>query len=157
VSLYTSCNYRKNVFFKYCVTILVVITYLSNVVVIIVRIVLISSFLFYCLLSNHSFPTNPNSSTNCFQLILFCVTTLQTTFAQCVRLFLIFETGASRGMHRITVRQLEAMVRLSEALARLHLVDEVTPGMVKEAFKLLRKSIVTVQYDDVDLAEEEGK
>ena len=73
------------------------------------------------------------------------------------RLFWIFETGASRGMHRITVRQLEAMVRLSEALARLHLVDEVTPGMVKEAFKLLRKSIVTVQYDDVDLAEEEGK
>ena len=63
--------------------------------------------------------------------------------------------GASRGMHRITVRQLEAMVRLSEGLARLHLVDEVTPGMVKEAYKLLRKSIVTVQYDDVDLAEDE--
>jgi DNA replication licensing factor MCM6 len=63
--------------------------------------------------------------------------------------------GASRGMHRITVRQLEAMVRLSEGLARLHLVDEVTPAMVKEAYKLLRKSIVTVQYDDVDLAEEE--
>ncbi len=63
--------------------------------------------------------------------------------------------GASRGMHRITVRQLEAMVRLSEGLARLHLVDEVTPAMVKEAYKLLRKSIVTVQYDDVDLAEDE--
>ena len=36
--------------------------------VIIVRIVFIGSFLFYCLLSNHSFPTNPNSITNCFKL-----------------------------------------------------------------------------------------
>jgi len=36
----------------------------SNVAVIIVRIVLINSFLFYCLLLNHSFPTNPNNITN---------------------------------------------------------------------------------------------
>jgi len=49
-----------------------------------VRIVFISSFLFDCLLLNHSFPTNPNSVTNCFKLILFYFTTLQTTFAQCV-------------------------------------------------------------------------
>jgi hypothetical protein len=40
----------------------------SNVAVIIVRIVFISAFIFYCLLCNHSFPTNPNSVTNCFQL-----------------------------------------------------------------------------------------
>ena len=40
----------------------------SNVAVIIVRIDFISSFLFCCLLSNHSFPTNPNRITNCFQL-----------------------------------------------------------------------------------------
>ena len=46
----------------------------------------ISAFHFYCLLCNHSFQTNPNSVTNCFKLIL-SVTTLQTTFAQCVRLF----------------------------------------------------------------------
>ena len=38
----------------------------SNVAVIIVRIVFISSFLFYCLLLNYSFPTNPNKITNCF-------------------------------------------------------------------------------------------
>ena len=50
----------------------------SNVAVIIVSIVFISSFLFYCLLLNHSFPTNPNKITNCFKLIL-SVTTLQTT------------------------------------------------------------------------------
>ena len=41
------------------------------VAVIIVRIVFISSFFFYCLLLNHSFPTNPNRITNCFKLILF--------------------------------------------------------------------------------------
>ena len=40
----------------------------SNVAVIIVRIVFISSFFFYCLLLNHSFPTNPNKITNCFKL-----------------------------------------------------------------------------------------
>ena len=62
----------------------------SNVAVIIVKLIFISAFLFYCLLCNHSFPTNPNSVTNCFKLIL-SITTLQTTFAQCVRLFLIFE------------------------------------------------------------------
>ena len=34
--------------------------------VIIVGTVFISPFLFYCLLLNHSFPTNPNRITNCF-------------------------------------------------------------------------------------------
>ena len=40
----------------------------SNVAVIIVRIVFISSFLFYCLLLNHGFKNNPNNITNCFKL-----------------------------------------------------------------------------------------
>ena len=40
----------------------------SNVAVIIVRTVFICSFLFYCLLLHHSFQTNPNRITNCFQL-----------------------------------------------------------------------------------------
>ena len=38
----------------------------SSVAVIIVKVIFISTFLFYCLLYNHSFPTNPNSVTNCF-------------------------------------------------------------------------------------------
>ena len=61
----------------------------SNVAVMIARVFFISSFLFYCLLCNHSFPTNPNRITNCFQLIL-SIYNFTTTFAQCVRLFLIF-------------------------------------------------------------------
>ena len=48
----------------------------SNVAVMIVRVLLISSFLFYCFLLNHSFQTNPNKITNCFQLILSITTTL---------------------------------------------------------------------------------
>jgi DNA replication licensing factor MCM6 len=35
-------------------------------------------------------------------------------------------TGASKSSYRITVRQLESMIRLSEALARLHLKQEVS-------------------------------
>ena len=40
----------------------------SNVAVIIVRVIFISSFLFYCLFYNYSFQTKPNSVTNCFKL-----------------------------------------------------------------------------------------
>jgi len=40
----------------------------ANVAVIIVRVIFISSFLFYCLLLNHSFQTNPNKITNCFKI-----------------------------------------------------------------------------------------
>ena len=49
----------------------------SNVAVIIVRVIFISEFLFYCLLLNHSFPTNPNKITNCFKL--FSLLQLTTT------------------------------------------------------------------------------
>ena len=63
--------------------------------------------------------------------------------------------GTNRSSYRITVRQLEAMVRISEALARLHLADEITPKYVREAFRLLRKSIVTVEHDDVEFDDDE--
>ena len=49
----------------------------SNVAAIIVRIVFIRSFLFQCLLLNHSFQTNPNKITNCFKL--FFLLQLTTT------------------------------------------------------------------------------
>ena len=47
----------------------------SNVAVIIVRIVFIDSFLFYCLLFNHSFSTNSKSLTNCLTTLFSLFTT----------------------------------------------------------------------------------
>ena len=53
--------------------------------------------------------------------------------------------------YRITVRQLESLIRLSEAIAKVHLSDEITPLFVKEASRLLKTSIIKVDQKDVDL------
>merc|ERR1712142_23575 len=59
--------------------------------------------------------------------------------------------GSAKSSWRITVRQLESMLRLSEAFARLHCSEEVTAKHVKEAYRLLNKSIIRVDQPDVDL------
>eukprot|EP00096_Caligus_rogercresseyi_P008517 TRINITY_DN2747_c0_g1_i1.p1 TRINITY_DN2747_c0_g1~~TRINITY_DN2747_c0_g1_i1.p1 ORF type:complete len:825 (+),score=308.34 TRINITY_DN2747_c0_g1_i1:44-2518(+) len=56
---------------------------------------------------------------------------------------------------RITVRQLESMVRLSESMARLSCSDYVHIKHVKEAYRLLNKSIIRVDQPDIHLNEEE--
>lgn len=63
--------------------------------------------------------------------------------------------GAGKNSYRITVRQLESMIRLSEAIAKANCVEEITPEMVNEAFNLLRQSIISVEHDDVEVDEEE--
>lgn len=63
-------------------------------------------------------------------------------------------TGVAKSAWRITVRQLESMIRLSEALARLHCQDEVQPKHVKEAFRLLNKSIIRVETPDIQFDDE---
>jgi DNA replication licensing factor MCM6 len=64
--------------------------------------------------------------------------------------------GVGRNSYRITVRQLESMIRLSEAIAKANCVTEVTPDFVREAFNLLRQSIIHVERDDVEVEDEVG-
>lgn len=56
-----------------------------------------------------------------------------------------------KSSYRITVRQLESLIRLSEALARVHLSEYIDPIYVKEASRLLKKSIIPVQLEEVEI------
>ncbi|CAB3401282.1 unnamed protein product [Caenorhabditis bovis] len=65
--------------------------------------------------------------------------------------------NAATSSWRITVRQLESLVRLSEALARLHCGREVKAEHVNQAAKLLNKSVVSIILEkaDVDLEDDD--
>ncbi|XP_044750091.1 DNA replication licensing factor Mcm6 [Coccinella septempunctata] len=60
-------------------------------------------------------------------------------------------TSTGKSTWRITVRQLESMIRLAEAMARMEISDEVSPKHVKEAYRLLNKSIIRVEQPDIHL------
>ena len=49
------------------------------------------------------------------------------------------------------------MIRLSEAMARLHCQEEVKPKHVKEAFRLLNKSIIRVETPDINFDDDEDQ
>jgi DNA replication licensing factor MCM6 len=49
------------------------------------------------------------------------------------------------------------MIRLSEAIAKANCVSEITPEFVKEAYNLLRQSIISVEKDDVDVEDEDDE
>lgn len=65
------------------------------------------------------------------------------------------DSGPGKNSYRITVRQLESMIRLCEAIARANCRHEITPAFVREAYSLLRQSIIHVEKDDIDFDDEE--
>nr|XP_023030018.1 DNA replication licensing factor Mcm6 [Leptinotarsa decemlineata] len=71
------------------------------------------------------------------------------------RLRLRDSTTTGKSTWRITVRQLESMIRLSEAMARMDISDEVQTKHVREAFRLLNKSIIRVEQPDIQLGDDQ--
>ena len=61
------------------------------------------------------------------------------------------DISSQKSSYRITVRQLESLIRLSEALAKVHLSDVILPVFVKEAARLLQTSIIKVSMNDVEI------
>ncbi|PKA59065.1 Protein PROLIFERA [Apostasia shenzhenica] len=62
-------------------------------------------------------------------------------------------TPGSRVAYRMTVRQLEALIRLSEAIARSHLDTMVLPAHVRMAVRLLKTSVISVESSEIDLSD----
>jgi len=56
-----------------------------------------------------------------------------------------------RGASGVTVRQLESLIRLSEAIARVHLDDEVKIEYVNAAFELQMNTLKRVERENIDL------
>lgn len=67
----------------------------------------------------------------------------------------IDDSQDGRSSYRITVRQLESLIRLSEAIARANCKDDVTPAFVAEAYDLLKQSIIRVEKEDLDLDDDQ--
>ncbi|KAK4494270.1 hypothetical protein PRZ48_014568 [Zasmidium cellare] len=107
----------------------------------------------------------PEFSTEQLQRYIRFARLFQPVFTEQARTFLVqkykelrsddAQGGIGRNSYRITVRQLESLIRLSEAIAKANCVDEVTPEFVDEAFKLLQQSIISVEKDDVEFEDEE--
>nr|CAH7729653.1 unnamed protein product [Callosobruchus chinensis] len=72
------------------------------------------------------------------------------------RLRLRDSTSTGKATWRITVRQLESMIRLSEAMARMDISDEVQPKHVREAYRLLNKSIIRVEQPDIQFGDDDA-
>jgi len=64
---------------------------------------------------------------------------------------------SDRAAAGVTVRQLESLIRLSEAVARVHLDQEVRLEYVQEAFRLQMDTLRRAERENIDLSPEVGE
>lgn len=114
---------------------------------------------------NRDEAVEPEISTELLQRYIRLARTFKPVFTEEAKMVLVekykelrandAQGGIGRSSYRITVRQLESLIRLSEAVARANCVEEILPKFVREAYNLLRQSIVTVEKDDIEVDEDE--
>ncbi|KAM0675990.1 MCM DNA helicase complex subunit mcm6 [Gurleya vavrai] len=61
------------------------------------------------------------------------------------------ESLINQGNYKITVRQLESLIRLSEALAKIHFDEEVKICYVEEAYRLIKSSVIEIKTEECNL------
>jgi len=77
----------------------------------------------------------------------------QETLVRCYKKLRQDQHGSFvRGAAGVTVRQLESLLRLSEAIARVHLDEVVRPEYVTTAFELQLNSLRRAERENIDLA-----
>mmetsp|Transcript_7289 Transcript_7289/g.5567 ORF Transcript_7289/g.5567 Transcript_7289/m.5567 type:complete len:179 (-) Transcript_7289:123-659(-) len=57
--------------------------------------------------------------------------------------------------YKVTVRQLESLIRLSEAMARVHCSSVIIPSYVKEVARLVSSSNINIVRSDMFMEDEE--
>ncbi|KAI0837812.1 MCM-domain-containing protein [Hypoxylon sp. FL0890] len=107
----------------------------------------------------------PEFSTECLQRYIRFARTFRPEFSDEAKERLVqkykelraddAQGGIGKNSYRITVRQLESLIRLSEAIAKANCVEDITTEFVDEAFNLLRQSIISVEHDDIEMDEDE--
>ena len=63
------------------------------------------------------------------------------------------EKNMSRSSYKVTVRQLESLIRLSEAMARAHCDYEIKPNYVREVSRLMKSSNINIVKGDIEFEE----
>ncbi|OKL58208.1 DNA replication licensing factor mcm6 [Talaromyces atroroseus] len=116
---------------------------------------------------NRDEAVEPEISTELLQRYIRLARTFKPVFTEEAKVVLVekykelrandAQGGIGRSSYRITVRQLESLIRLSEAVARANCVEEILPRFVREAYNLLRQSIVTVEKDDIEVEDDEDE
>jgi DNA replication licensing factor MCM6 len=57
--------------------------------------------------------------------------------------------------YKVTVRALESLIRLGEAMARAHCDTEIKPAYVKEVCRLMRNSNIKLVRNDMEFGPEQ--